>query len=281
MYKNVMNVFSDVQEAVSVNKSHVMELVGLHKENAFFFDKALEQAYIRIFKCFQDKANKKIPQKFETLADLFFKEIIKGETDDAITSFNCFCTILTETVYSSIMNIRIMGSRIMFLVLKNMPTLNAINALLKPETQNAVSKSVLFLLRTKVSTYRQLGIKLSSIVLHCKSDCHASIENELFNILSTEDNEMIRKMVMTNIPIYPGNIDRILVRLRDKNPEIKATLLRRLLGENYKLQNLKLDNIYKILYDGYGTKDVVCKEEALRYFAGYFKESEMEADNKF
>jgi hypothetical protein len=70
---------------------------------------------------------------------------------------------------------------------------------------------------------------------------------------------MIRKMVMTNIPIYPGNIDQILVRLRDKNPEIRATLLRRLLGENYKLQNLKLDNIYKILYDGYGAKDVICK----------------------
>ena len=73
MFKSVMHVFSDIQEAVSLNKSHVMELITLHKENEFFFDKAFEQAYIRIFKCFHDKANKKIPQKFETLADMFFK----------------------------------------------------------------------------------------------------------------------------------------------------------------------------------------------------------------
>lgn len=67
-----------------------------------------------------------------------------------------------------------------------------------------------------------------------------------------------------------------MVRLRDKNSEIRATLLRRLVTENFKLESLKLNNIYKLLYDGYGTKDVICKEEALRYFASYFKEGEMD-----
>ncbi len=86
---------------------------------------------------------------------------------------------------------------------------------------------------------------------------------------------------MSNIPISSGNIDRILIRLRDKNPEIRATLLRRMVGEGYRLQSLKLDSVYKILYDGYGTKDVVCKEEALRYFAAFFKEGDMEVENKF
>jgi hypothetical protein len=42
-------------------------------------------------------------------------------------------------------------------------------------------------------------------------------------------------MVMTNIRLHQGNIDRILIRLRDKNSEIRATLLRRLLTENYRL----------------------------------------------
>ena len=73
MFKGVLHVFTDVQETVSLNKSHVMELITLHKENAFFFDKAFEQAYIKIFKCLQEKPNKKAPPKFETLADNFFK----------------------------------------------------------------------------------------------------------------------------------------------------------------------------------------------------------------
>ena len=28
---------------------------------------------------------------------------------------------------------------------------------------------------------------------------------------------MLRKMVITNIPIHPNSIDKLLVRLRDKN----------------------------------------------------------------
>ena len=83
-------------------------------------------------------------------------------------------------------------------------------------------------------------------------------------------------MVMTNIPLNQKNIDKILIRLRDKNSEIRATLLRRLVTENVRLDSLKLNNIYKLLYDGYGTKDVICKEEALRYFASFFREGEME-----
>ena len=46
---------------------------------------------------------------------------------------------------------------------------------------------------------------------------------------------MIRKMVMTNIPLNKDNIDKILIRLRDKNSEIRATLLRRLVTENVRL----------------------------------------------
>jgi hypothetical protein len=51
-FKNVLRVFAEIQEASTLNKSHVMELVKLHKENAFFFDKAFEQAFMKIFKCF-------------------------------------------------------------------------------------------------------------------------------------------------------------------------------------------------------------------------------------
>jgi hypothetical protein len=63
-YKSVLQIFGEVQEASALNKSHVMDLVKIHKENAFFFDKALEQTFLKIFKCFHERANKKIPSKF-------------------------------------------------------------------------------------------------------------------------------------------------------------------------------------------------------------------------
>ncbi len=51
-YKSVLQIFGEVQEASALNKSHVMDLVKIHQENAFFFDKAFEQTFLKIFKCF-------------------------------------------------------------------------------------------------------------------------------------------------------------------------------------------------------------------------------------
>jgi hypothetical protein len=36
--------------------------------------------------------------------------------------------------------------------------------------------------------------------------------------MALEDNEQIRKMAITNLLINEENIDKILLRLRDKNP---------------------------------------------------------------
>ena len=66
-------------------------------------------------------------------------------------------------------------------------------------------------------------------------------------------------MVMTNIPLTMFNIDKILIRLRDRSSEIRAILLRRLLSDKFSLEKMKLNNRYKLLYDGYGTRDVICK----------------------
>lgn len=66
-------------------------------------------------------------------------------------------------------------------------------------------------------------------------------------------------MVVTNLVISSCNITRVLVRLRDKNPEIRAIILRKLNGEKYHLLRLSQSNVYKILYDAYGNKDAVVK----------------------
>ena len=40
----------------------------------------------------------------------------------------------------------------------------------------------------------------------------------MFKILAIEDNEQIRKLVITNLTITTHNLEEVLVRLRDKNP---------------------------------------------------------------
>lgn len=56
------------------------------------------------------------------------------------------------------------------------------------------------------------------------------IEKELLKIMSVEDNEQIRKMVITNLTITKQNLDSILIRLRDKNPEIRSIVIKKLQG---------------------------------------------------
>lgn len=116
------------------------------------------------------------------------------------------------------------------------------------------------MLRTKVSTYRQLGVKLSSLILHFNSEKCANIEKEMLKILAVEDNEQIRKLVITNMSITKHNLEDILVRLRDKNPEIRSIVAKKLQGEKFKLADMTISNLYKLLYDGYGSKELTVKQ---------------------
>lgn len=99
---------------------------------------------------------------------------------------------------------------------------------LKTEVQEALINSTLHILRTRVSTYRQLGVKLASLILHFNSPKCESIQKQMFKILAVEDNEQIRKLVITNLSISKENLEDILIRLRDKNPQIRSIVAKKL-----------------------------------------------------
>lgn len=47
-------------------------------------------------------------------------------------------------------------------------------------------------------------------------------------------------------------------------------MAKKLQGERFKLEAMSVNNIYKLLYDGYGSKEILVKKECLRYFAMFF-----------
>ncbi len=91
------------------------------------------------------------------------------------------------------------------------------------------------MVRLKVSTYKQIGIKLASIVLGWGGPFQPKVEEELFKILAVDDNEQIRKMAITNVWVSKENLDKVLLRLRDKCSDIRSIVLRKLVGEKYSL----------------------------------------------
>jgi hypothetical protein len=66
-------------------------------------------------------------------------------------------------------------------------------------------------------------------------------------------------MVITNLNITKENLDTVLIRLRDKNPEIRSIVVKKLQGERFSLYDMTIDQIYRLLYDGYGSKELIVK----------------------
>lgn len=53
-----------------------------------------------------------------------------------------------------------------------------------PKVRSDILKSIFYLLRLKVSTYKQMGIKLASQVLQWQDPIRDKVESELFKIMA-------------------------------------------------------------------------------------------------
>jgi hypothetical protein len=131
------------------------------------------------------------------------------------------------------------------------------------------------LVRLKVSTYKQIGIKLASIVLGWEGQLRDKVEEELFKIMAVEENEQIRKLAITNLWLSRHNLDKVLLRLRDKCPDIRNIILKKLVGEKYQLEQTTVFQRYRLLYDGYGNKESSVQQDTTKFFLRYFDEPDL------
>lgn len=69
--------------------------------------------------------------------------------------------------------------------------------------------------------------------------------------------------------VGPKNLDKVLIRLRDKSSDIRSIVLRKLVGEKYKLETMSACNRLHLLYDGYGNKEPSIQQDTLRYFTKF------------
>lgn len=92
--------------------------------------------------------------------------------------------------------------------------------------------------------------------------------------MAVDDNEQIRKMAITNLWINKNNLDRVLIRLRDKQTEIRTIVLRKLVSEKFSLTQTALSHRYKLLYDGYGNKESSVQQDTIKFFLRFFDQSE-------
>jgi hypothetical protein len=65
----------------------------------------------------------------------------------------------------------------------------------------------------------------------------------------------LRKLAVTNLDLNEETFSHLIKRIRDKESDIRCTVFRKLLKEQILLVSLELADIYKLLYDGMGSRD--------------------------
>lgn len=78
---------------------------------------------------------------------------------------------------------------------------------------------------------------------------------------------MIRKLALINLEMNEKTFPHLIKRIRDKNPEIRATVFKKLIKEQVPLANLNLSDIYKLIYDGLGSREAAVRDACTRYLA--------------
>jgi hypothetical protein len=119
--QQVLTIFQEINKFQSASKAHTFELVKLFKLHPLHFQQAWELAYLKIFKIFHERQNRKMPPKYENLATTLFAELLPkdGHPEPAcLTFFDFFLDFLSEAVFSLNTGIRITSARMLFHLLK-------------------------------------------------------------------------------------------------------------------------------------------------------------------
>lgn len=74
------------------------------------------------------------------------------------------------------------------------------------------------------------------------------------------ENKDVRKAAMAILELNDRTFMNFLLRTRDIDSDIRSSVYRKLLIEKIPLSEMKLCNIYKIIYDGVGSREHKVKD---------------------
>lgn len=81
-------------------------------------------------------------------------------------------------------------------------------------------------------------------------------------------------MSITNLWVKKYNLDKVLLRLRDKCVDIRNIIMKKLVGEKYDLEETTLAQRYRLLYDGYGNKESSVQQETIKFLLIFFDKAD-------
>jgi len=78
---------------------------------------------------------------------------------------------------------------------------------------------------------------------------------EMIKIICQDETVILRKLAVTNLDLNDSTFHHLIKRIRDKEPMIRSTVFSKLLKDKIMLANLQIADIYKLIYDGLGSRE--------------------------
>ncbi|KAL4429318.1 hypothetical protein ABPG74_002304 [Tetrahymena malaccensis] len=294
--ETIAEVFNEVQESTSVSQKQVYALLEQYETNKAVFLKATEQCYLKIIKSLL-KAPRKLIEKYEKLTEKLFETgyrqyALKEDQSskkqkltkrDIFGLFQHFLAFFAGALDSTQLQIRIFSSRIIFQLLKILPSDTLVD-IIEVKVAKQLILGTLSLMKEKKGNLKHIGIKITSYLqkLMDRDDLTETQEakilrSEMMKSMCMDDQDQIRKLALINLEMNESTFPHLIKRIRDKNPEIRATVFKKLIKEQIPLANLNLSDIYKLIYDGLGSRESSVREACIRYLQlnyNLFKEDE-------
>ncbi|EAS07620.2 AT hook motif protein (macronuclear) [Tetrahymena thermophila SB210] len=294
--ETIAEVFNEVQESTSVSQKQVYALLEQYETNKAVFLKATEQCYLKIIKSLL-KAPRKLIEKYEKLTEKLFETgyrqyALKEDQSskkqkltkrDIFQLFQHFLAFFAGALDSTQLQIRIFSSRIIFQLLKILPSDTLVD-IIEVKVAKQLILGTLSLMKEKKGNLKHIGIKITSYLqkLMDRDDLTETQEakilrSEMMKSMCMDDQDQIRKLALINLEMNESTFPHLIKRIRDKNPEIRATVFKKLIKEQIPLANLNLSDIYKLIYDGLGSRESSVREACIRYLQlnyNLFKEDE-------
>lgn len=83
--------------------------------------------------------------------------------------------------------------------------------------------------------------------------------------MQADESKDIRKLALINMKLTEENIPLVFQKMRDVDSEIQKVVYQKLIKDRVSLANMNLCDIYKVIYDGLGSRNNNVSNECINY----------------
>jgi len=271
--QKIGDIFSEIQEGASVSNKLTYNLIEEFISGPTNFINGLEQCYLKIIKL-GSKANKKPIERFEKITEKFFDLIYKEasstksrkkiDLNNVYGLFQHFLNFLSNGFESQNIAIKQICAKHISLMLKVFND-EDIEEVLDNKVISKLVDGTISLLKSKQPSVKLLALKIASYIQKFNFE---ELKVEMIRTMSNDESRDVRKVSLINLQVDEATLPHLLVRTREIDSELRLLVYKKLIKEKIHLANLKLCEIYKIVYDG-----LLAREEGVREICSKYLKS--------